>query len=160
MKTKLLTLLAAIFMIIIGVYACSGDDEDKTTFQSRWSGCKTESDGTRSGNQLLWDEECVEYEAKDGGRLYLKHVNARFNCDTENVEVTTSVNGNRINIVEHAIGKMTANCLCPTDVECLLSGLSKGKYTVSIYREKTDEAGLQFSFSIDYGESLKGTLKR
>ena len=159
MKTKLF-FLSALLLAMQGVCGCGGDDDDKTTFQSRWSGCKNESYDTRSGNQLPWDEECVEYEAKDGGRLYLKHVNALFNCATENVEVITSVNGNHINIVEHAIGNMSANCICPSDVECLLSGLSKGKYSISIFRERISGADLQFSFSIDYEESLKGILKR
>ncbi len=110
MKTKLF-FLSALLLAMQGVCGCGGDDDDKTTFQSRWSGCKNESYDTRSGN-------------------------------------------------EHAIGNMSANCICPSDVECLLSGLSKGKYAISIYRNMISDAHLQFSFSIDYDESLKGDFRK
>lgn len=161
MKAKLY-FLAALLLATMGVCGCGSDnDEDKALVQSRWSGCKNESinDETRNSNQSPWEEENVEYESKNGGQLYLKHVNALFNCATENVEVTATVNGRCISIVERGIGN-SANCICPMDVECLLRGLSAGKYTISIYKNKDSESDLQFSFTIDYNDSLKGLYKR
>ena len=126
MKAKIY-LLTALLLATMGVCGCGSDDEDKALVQSRWSGCKNESinDETRNSNQSPWGEESVEYESKNGGQLYLKHVNALFNCATENVEVTATVNGRCISIVERGIGN-SANCICPMDVECLLRGLSAG----------------------------------
>ena len=146
-------IFCAVALTMVGVSGC-GDDNEKGLAWSKSSGCKTEA-MTRSDDANPWGTESVEYEARSGGQLYLKHVNALFSCDTERVEVSAKIEGSKISIIEQPVGNDEVNCLCPQDVECCLNGLETGTYTVTYYFRT--ESNPLFSFSVKYDSTLKGS---
>lgn len=150
---KRLIIFGAVVLMMAVVSGC-GDDNEKGLAWSKSSGCKTEA-MTRSDDANPWGTESVEYEARGGGQLYLKHVNALFNCATERVEVAAKIEGSQISIIEQPVGSDNANCVCPQDVECCLNGLETGTYTVTYYFR--NESNPLFSFSVKYDSALKGT---
>ena len=141
-------------MLTISMSSCGNDD-----FWSQFSGCKNVNSigETRGDSTNFWEAESVEYEAGNSGVLYLKHINVMLNCATEKVVVTASVNDRHIKIIENPIGD-TANCVCPMDVECKITGLSNGEYTISVYRN--NDTDLYLEFKIDYSDSLIGSYKK
>ena len=138
-------------MLTISMSSCGNDD-----FWSQFSGCKNVNSigETRGDSTNFWEAESVEYEAGNSGVLYLKHINVMLNCATEKVVVTASVNDRHIKIIENPIGD-TANCVCPMDVECKITGLSNGEYTISFYRN--NDTDLYLEFKIGYSDSLIGS---
>jgi hypothetical protein len=152
--------MATMAMLVIAIISCSSDEENVSTLAwSRFSGCKQEplENRVQGKSTLPLYLECIEYEGRKSGQLYLKHVNAKLNCETERVDISTSIVDKHIKIVENPIGN-AANCVCRMDIEYLLNGLSNGKYVVSIYQHS--EANLQFEFTIDYSDTLKGTFEK
>ena len=164
-ETKIVTIVALLFALFIT--GCNNNEESSKMPDGNpeltWykhSGCKSvpksvkaRTDGKTSG----WGEEVFEYENKGNGKLYLKHANAIFNCETEDIKVSASIDGNTINVIEQGIGN-SANCVCPFDVECLIEGLAFGQYRVLVYMN--DISGLLYEFPIDYEENMpKGIYK-
>lgn len=140
-----------VLMMTVFMSSCGNDD-----FWSQFSGCKNVNavGETRGDATNPWETESVDYEAGKTGVLYLKHVNVKYNCATEKVIVTASVNDRHIKIIENPIGD-SANCVCPMDVECKINGLSDGEYTISFYRY--NDTDLYLEFKIDYSDLLKGS---
>ena len=151
MEQRQLLSMVLVTMLTVFMSSCGNDD-----FWSQFSGCKNVNSvgETRGDATNPWEIESVEYEAGKTGVLYLKHVNVKFNCATEKVIVTASVNDRHIKIIENPIGD-SANCVCLMDVECKINGLSNGEYTISFYR--CNDTDLYFEFKIDYSDLLKGS---
>ena len=162
MKTKekktvgLLALLMALCMPLM--ISCDSEGNDVSMAWSRSSGCKSEPKSVKNPRRvaLPWGDEKIEYENLGNGQLYLKHVNALFNCETDEVNVTVFVDNHIISIVEQGNGN-SHNCVCPFDVECLLKDLSFGQYQVRICL--IDTSNLLHEFQIDYTATTnKGTV--
>ena len=151
MRKNYILWMSVVLMLVVGMSSCGNDD-----FWSQFSGCKNVNAVvvTRGDSTNPWETESVEYEAGKSGVLYLKHINVMLNCATEKVVVTASVNDRHIKIIENPIGD-TANCVCPMDVECKITGLSNGEYTISFYRN--NDTDLYLEFKIDYSDSLIGS---
>ena len=138
--------------------ACSSDNDEKTgkstVAWSSVSGCKTESAmrKAKTNDAYPW-KETVSCEARKNGQLYIKHVNAVFNCEAENLGISATVGGNRIIITEEGAGN-SANCICCYDLECIIEGLDKGHYVIVFQRNGENEP--RFEFALDYCDSTKG----
>ena len=139
-------------------FACSSDNDEKadppTMKWSSVSGCKTESAlrKAKSNDAYPWKEK-VFYEVRKNGQLYVKHVNAVFNCDAEHLSIIGTVSKNRIIITEEGAGN-SANCICCYDLECIIEGLDKGHYVIVFQRNGENEP--RFEFVLDYSDSTKG----
>lgn len=157
-------LFLPVTLLMVG---CNNDDENPKTpghnpslIWYKHTGCKSMPKQVRSSADMTgtgWLDEAFEFENKGNGKLYLKHVNAIFNCETEDIKVSASIQGDAINVIYQGIGN-SANCVCPFDVECLIEGLAFGQYRVLVYMN--DMSGLLYEIPIDYAENMpKGTYK-
>lgn len=156
-ETRLWMMFA--FLSALGVMGCSSDkgEVNPSLAWHRSSGCKSEPKLVKAKGESAfpWDEELVEYEKKENSQLYLKHVNAIFNCGTDEVQVSATIDGRNINIIEQG-DDVSANCVCPFDVECLVNGLTDGIYKIGIYQGSL--SNLRYEFVIEYTSSMtKGT---
>lgn len=85
--------------------------------------CKNESKST-SEEEITPDSlSCVKYLYDDlNNKLYLKHINAGFNCCPESLYIETNVYDNTITIQEFE-GASDCDCNCLYDLEIELSGI-------------------------------------
>ena len=147
MKRKGVFLLVNLLMLTMGFVGCSNDNEktkDDAPLTLRnfvHTGCK-ELDGY---------EESVEYSCKSSGRLYIRHVNAVFNCCAEELRANASVTDNRI-IITESEKSSACDCICPYDLSFEVGPLTDGKYTVVINRDTQEYT----TFVIDFDKNLSG----
>ncbi len=164
-ETKIVAIVTLLFALFIT--GCNNDGEslkspgpNPALTWYKHTGCKSMPKQVKSRADVTgtgWLEEAFEYENKGNGKLYLKYVNAIFNCATEDIKVTASFDGDAINVIYQGIGN-SANCVCPFDVECLMEGLAFGQYRVLVYRN--DMSGLLYEFPLGYTENMpKGIYK-
>ena len=161
MERKGVFLLINLLVLTMGFVGCSNDNEkikDDTPFTLRnfvHTSCKNKAtpDEPASANfaQLDSYEESIEYSCKSSGRLYIKHVNAVFNCCAEEIKASTSLTNGRIIIAETEKGG-TCDCICPYDLSFEVGPLKDGKYTVVIKRDSQEYT----TFVIDFDKNLSG----
>lgn len=115
-----------------------------------FSGEKASSRGTLSD---LWGPEKFQYEAMAGGRLFVRHLNAIYCCEQDELSVTACLKGQEISIVEREVNAR-ANCVCPFDLDVIIDHLDEGTYTLAIYRYDAETPIAKFE--IMYTSDLKG----
>ena len=151
MKTILKILL---FSIFIGMLAMSCEKKNNsfglTNFS--YSGCKNGTKTYATNNQTRnsqGDSETIEIKSKNGF-LNIKHINAIFNCSTNNkLTADAAINDFTIDLNEDE-DNHDANCLCLYDLNYKVGPVVHGKYTV-----KLNKMGVEyFRFSIDYNTSV------
>jgi hypothetical protein len=116
-----------------------------------YQGCKEiVTDFTKSAES----EESIEYRAIAGGYLYIKHVNAVFNCCPGTIKSDLYVEGNNITIVETETDPQ-CKCICDYDLEYNVGPLSSNEeYTLIFCNNK----GEFLRFTIKYKSSLEGKV--
>lgn len=156
---KKLLLWLCLPLFLVSVVGCGDDDEN--TGQSLAvknvyaTGCKTDGQAqNREGGSMPFPgfEEYVEYTCKSDGYVFVRHVNALFNCCSEVIKVDVSQKGNDIVVTETETDN-SCNCICPFDVSYEIGPLLPGKYNV-----KLEACGKTNSFTLDY-PSGKGEVK-
>jgi hypothetical protein len=95
-----------------------------------FTGCK-EATGTTQADETPFDLDCVEYQYIGDGILLIAHVNAGFNCCTEEVTAEITVENDTITIVEAEIGA-PCDCICLFDVNYEIQNLTPGRYVIKI----------------------------
>lgn len=113
-------------------------------------GCKKSTDATtvltKSASE---EEEYIVYKGHKDGYLYIRHINATFNCCPDTMKVTAVISGNRLIVNEREIVPR-CNCTCRYDLEYKIGPLSTQKYTLHIYKD-----ALRYTeFSFTYNASL------
>jgi hypothetical protein len=95
----------------------------------------------------------------EDGYLSFKHVNAMFECYTEELRMEATVSGNEISIIEEARHNsddgIGAACQCPYDLYCEVGPLTASQYTIVIYR-KSYQLFEKARFTISYSKGLDG----
>lgn len=125
-------------------------DIEESKAHTSVSGCKSGGALTRSADE----QEYVEYEAIGNDGLYLKHVNAMFNCAPEALYVVAEVSGSSIYLKEVEEGAL-ANCICPYDLGCRVGPLTEyQEYTVFIVRGSY----VYLHFTVTYTKDVKGNV--
>ena len=114
-------------------------------------GCKKSTNtATVSTKSASEEEEYIAYEGYKDGYLYIRHINATFNCCPDTLKVTASTSGDRLFINEQEINPQ-CNCTCQYDLTYKIGPLSAQKYTLHLYKD-----ALQYTeFSFTYNTSLK-----
>ena len=126
MKKKRLIWTIGSLMAIIG---CTGD-VDNPVYQQKEielknfsnTGCKPE---TRAVGP---DGSYYELEATKGNMLYVKHINALFNCASNKFEAKVAVDGNSITVSEYdmTVNEFMTTCECPFDLGYEIGPLEEG----------------------------------
>jgi len=78
-----------------------------------------------------YGEEEIVAESK-GNSIHVIHLNATYNCCPDEIEVTLSVEGNNLKLIEQEILTTPCDCLCCYDVGAEIAGLIPGEYTVEV----------------------------
>jgi hypothetical protein len=85
--------------------------------------------------------DCVEYRMQGGDTLFLKHVNAAFNCCPGTLTADVTINNDTVRIVERESSAQCL-CLCLYDLTIRIDNFRGGKYTFEFtepYADYTDE---------------------
>lgn len=155
------TLFYLLFVLAgcVGVTACSSDDDGakdggrigvKNVYTT---GCKTggmqeASNGTDAAYALDGAEEYIEYKSKADGYVYVTHVNAMFNCCSEEIKVGVTISGNNIVVTEDETSS-ACNCVCPFDVSYEIGKLVPGQYNVTVKVAGIDRVSFPFTYPSD-----------
>ena len=165
MKKKSVLILPLLLPIVsMGIVGCSNDDDVNAPQISvidnlvsfTHSGCKSfsgEKASSRGTLSDLWGPEKFQYEAMAGGRLFVRHLNAIYCCEQDELSVTACLQGQEISIVEREVNAR-ANCVCPFDLDVIIDHLDEGTYTLAIYRYDAETPIAKFE--IMYTSDLKG----
>lgn len=118
------------------------------------SGCKSTTRG-------LFEDETIEYKARENGLLRITHNNVLFNCEVVRIYAEMTVNGHTYIIEEKAQeGPVSANCVCPYDLGYDIGPLTEGEeYSVSIRRGNSEESEVA-KFFFTYSPTVKGQISR
>ena len=78
-------------------------------------------------------QDCIEYRYDGENVLFLKHVNAGFNCCPDELMANITIENNLITIVENeSLVSGGCDCLCLFDVYYELRNLTPGEYTLRV----------------------------
>ena len=129
MKKKKFLWIICSLMAIVG---CTGD-VDNPVYQQKEitlknfsnTGCKP---STRAENTDFTDGSYFELTATQGNMLYVKHVNAVFNCSSRLFEAKAEVDSNSITVSEYdmTVSELVTTCVCPFDLGYEIGPLEEG----------------------------------
>lgn len=129
MKKKRLLWIICCLTAIAG---CAGDvdnpvyqQEEITLKNFSNTGCKP---FTRAESTDFMDGSYFELTATQGNMLYVKHVNALFNCSSRLFEAKAKVDGSSITVTEYdmTVGELVTTCVCPFDLGYEIGPLEEG----------------------------------
>lgn len=137
MKKYLYILMSAVLMVMLA--GCTGD-VDNSVYRQMEIGLKNFSNTgckpyTRSGGNDYTDGSYFELTAVKGNMLYVKHINAWFNCASNQFEAKVEVDGNSIIVSEYDMTQLeyATTCMCPFDLGYEIGPLKEGtKYSFKI----------------------------
>jgi hypothetical protein len=123
-------IFAIIAIFLIGGTGCKKETPNESLGIKEFSylGCKE----TKSPRASLHGEEYIEYKAVADGYLYIKHVNAVFNCCPDTIKADVSIEGNIITVDENETNPI-CDCICDYDLEYTLGPLTSNNEYVLIF---------------------------
>ncbi len=153
----------SLFMLLI--FMTQGCGTDKHTNPLNSSGAlvgQSEYGGFRLSaaiDTLPDNSSCIEYNFVGDSILYIRHVNAGFNC-CPLIAATVDVKGDEITIIESESFPegYGCNCLCLFDLDYEVYDVQPGIYTISVeelYLTGDDEP---MQFSVNLSESKSGVF--
>ena len=132
MKKVVFSLLSV--LLLVAIICCDDNDYPISGIALKNfsnTGCKSV---TRAADS---DSTYFELRATHGNMLYVKHVNAEFNCSCSNFHAKVVVDGNSITINEYVIeeygGGIASTCICPFDLGYEIGPLKDGEsYSIKV----------------------------
>ena len=125
------------------------------------TGCKPH---TRSSGS---DDSYFELKATEGNMLYVKHVNAVFNCASNKFDAKVEADGNSITIKEYDLTdlEIMMSCQCPFDLGYEIGPLKDGEsYSIKVVSgvaqvdpdvvPVTNEVGFSIVYSPSFSEVI------
>lgn len=99
---------------------------------------------------------CVEcnFDAS-GNKLYLKHINAGFNCCPESLYCNVSLDNDTI-VVREFEQTQGCHCDCLYDLEIEVNGVERKRYYIKFVEPYAPE-GSRIGFEIDLAKSVSGS---
>ena len=141
MRTKEFVFL---FLLSVAMTGCTGEVDNPVAKQRGFeltnfsnTGCKSSlTRGYEDNNQ-----ECFELTASIDGGLYVKHVNAIYNCGITQFDAQASIEGQTITVWEKAIKPyILPPCLCSFDIAYEVGPLEDGKsYTLTVTTKNPED---------------------
>jgi len=114
------------YAILMAQTGCKNDMAYSTWIETEQS--QTEREHVNI--QVESEEDCVEYTFS-GDTLYIKHINACFNCCPVEIYVEAAVSGDTIYLIESE-KEAQCHCLCLFDLDIAVCGVSAGKFTMVV----------------------------
>jgi hypothetical protein len=166
MKRKVKMQLVGITMTlscIVLIAGCNEQDDNPTIIDSGVielvsfsnSGCKSFS-RTRNVPDEDDMQESAIIKAGEGGKLYIEHNNAMFNCGIRNLlGFVESVEGNTIKL-SYKYDILEMDCMCPFDMSYIIDGLIEGEnYSLYMINSHGEEKLIQFIYNLQFDENVK-----
>jgi len=95
------------------------------------------------------DLDCISYIYGNDSVLYLRHINAGFNCCPDSFTATFAISEANIVIDEMEVVSMPCLCLCLFDLDYRINGLPPGVYTLRVNEPYLWEGGEPLEFTLD-----------
>ena len=126
--------LLSIALFLITIICCDGASVDNPVPSI---GLKNFSNtGCKSTTRAAWsDDSYFELKATEGNMLYVKHVNAIFNCASNKFDAKVEIDGNSITIKEYDLTDLNImmSCQCPFDLGYEIGPLKDGEsYSIKV----------------------------
>jgi hypothetical protein len=101
-------------------------------------------------------QESAIIKACEGGKLYIEHNNAMFNCGIRNLlGFVESVEGNTIKL-SYKYDILEMDCMCPFDMSYIIDGLIEGEnYSLYMINSHGEEKLIQFIYNLQLDENVK-----
>lgn len=158
-------ILQGLILSIAMSYLLNGCSENRTTSTAQPEGravraviCSV-SQKTGYTNAVSSSRDCTEYRYDTARRLLsLIHRNTAFNCCTASVSAETTVVDHTIIVQEvERLENEGCHCLCLSEMEYQIEGITPGSYVVNITQLYLTEQDELLNFSIDLVNSIAGS---
>ena len=157
---KKVVCLLSIALFLMAIICCDGAGVDNSVpsigmknFSN--TGCKSTTRATGS------DDSYFELKATEGNMLYVKHVNALFNCASNGFDAKVEIDGNSITIKEYDLTDLDimTSCLCPFDLGYEIGPLKNGEsYSIKVVSGVALPVTNGVVFSIVYSPSFSEVI--
>jgi hypothetical protein len=155
MKVKLL-----LFSLILSVslITCKKNEENKNSGNGGLGSIVVTRSSCKSHFIILAGSgyDCIKY-AYLNGTLYIKHINAAFNCCPGKTSADAVITDSLI-IVEEKSALNDCDCMCLFDLEYNLSAVKKGKIHLFVKEPYVDDTSNKLEFQMDLNQSDTGTF--
>ena len=126
--------LLSIALVLMAIICCDGAGVDNSVPSI---GMKNFSNtGCKSTTRAAWsDDSYFELKATEGNMLYVKHVNAIFNCASNKFDAKVEMESNSITIREYDLTDLDImmSCQCPFDLGYEIGPLKDGEsYSIKV----------------------------
>lgn len=152
----------AMSLLVLGLSACDSEKKDTPIKNELGISKDFTNSGCRNNEMRSFKTmrevpiERLELKAIKDGYLEVAHLNLEDYCERDDsYSITTSVEGNKLTVVEEAKNAPQPKCYCFYDLGVKLGGFELGKsYTLVFKREKWVFATLSFVYTSDFQETL------
>ena len=154
-KFTIILLLISLSLLV----SCNNDDDthpsdDANGILTGFTTCKSEKNFYAT-DSIENNQSCVEYSFEND-ILFLKHVNAGFNCCPGILSADFIIDNSIITISESEEAPL-CNCNCLYDLEMEISGLISGIYTIKFVEPYWSDSVGSINFVINLNDSLSGS---
>lgn len=129
---KKVVCLLSIALFMVAIICCDGYDYPVSSFGLKNfsnTGCKSITRAVGSNDSYF------ELKATEGNMLYVKHVDAIFNCASNKFDAKVEIDGNSITIREYDLTdfNIMMSCQCPFDLSYEIGPLKDGEsYSIKV----------------------------
>jgi len=138
------------YAILTGQLGCKKDTEYLLDSEPDRSRTVQHSEGT----QLAMNEDCMEYTFS-GDTLYLKHINACFNCCPVEIFVEAVSSSDTIYLIESE-KEAQCHCLCLFDLDIAVCEIYAGEYTIVVKELYLTDKDELLVFDVDLSTNPEG----
>lgn len=96
--------------------------------------------GLKAGEDHSSSQDCVLYRWVPGDTLFIRHVNAGFNCCPEGFRTELNISGDTIVISEYENSAL-CDCNCLFDLEYELTGINRGNWWIRVEEPYVQQPG-------------------
>jgi hypothetical protein len=158
------TCLFALLLLLFLAQGCDSDRQTNMPDPSASTGALVGQSGcggyalSAAVDTLPNNKSCIEYEYVGDSILYLRHVNAGFNC-CPLIAATVAVEGDEIAITEsESLPGGGCRCLCLFDLDYEIHDVEPGVFTIFVEELYLRDGDEPLQFTVDLSESKSGVF--
>ena len=155
MNKAFVTLIIGFFTGLL-IFSCEKENQIITGKVITDSGCKTSKSDSNT-DSTPDSLSCINYLYEETrAKLFIKHINAGFNCCPQKLYCVVSMSGDTIIIKEYELSAM-CDCNCLYDLEIEITGLSSKQYQVKFIEPYSSEQE-KIIFEMDLADHREGSF--